>query len=725
MKKCLLLLLAANWLMILNAQIGSLDTGFGDKGIQLYTHAPVITGNVFKVLPTTGNYYYKIFSTSTYGEAAISIAKYSSDGTLETSFGTDGFSDNLAIHFADAAIQEDGKLIIAGSTTGFLYGDIHDDELVARFTTSGKLDLGFGNAGLFRKTYTAFSYEFTRSLVITNNQLVVKGYSKSLVGGFGFNHIDIIDQNGTNTNTLNLAFSPSLQQFYPEYYNYDIAFQGQKILLATSAPDLTGNGNFYTLQRYLANGSPDAGFGINGSTALGNAFFNGQPIVANQGEKIVVAAYSLNPISKNYGFAVGRYNNDGSFDNGFNGNGMQTIDFGDINPVAPKALICRGDTVYIGGNKYNATTNALDFAIACLDKHGLPDSLFNGNGKQVTGISDHSFSLEKMAVTENRLAVLGRAYSGTKGLTVVKALYMLEDNSLVLTCPADTTVFTDKGKCTAIVKGIHPKINGLDNSTNIRYALTGATTAAGQGAVSGLSFNKGLTLVNYTTITDPSKKGSFRVSVLDKEAPVITGVSTSPAYLCPANHKMKPVEINYLATDNCGPVTTQLSITSNEPQKDKNDDSDEPDDWSITDAHHILLRAERSGKGSGRIYTIRIITTDAAGNADTALVTVSVPRNTHGQPDCNGNENLNAKAFPNPTRNYFTIQTNSNDNQKLTLNVFNQLGRLIEFRSNIPANSSIQIGHRYAKGIYLVELIQGKQRTILRLIKAADSFLNY
>ena len=39
------------------------------------------------------------------------------------------------------------------------------------------------------------------------------------------------------------------------------------------------------------------------------------------------------------------------------------------------------------------------------------------------------------------------------------------------------------------------------------------------------------------------------------------------------------------------------------------------------------LRAERSGTGNGRIYTITYMVTDACGNSTTMQVTVSVPHN--------------------------------------------------------------------------------------------------
>jgi len=98
------------------------------------------------------------------------------------------------------------------------------------------------------------------------------------------------------------------------------------------------------------------------------------------------------------------------------------------------------------------------------------------------------------------------------------------------------------------------------------------------------------------------------------QAPVITGAFASPDVLWPPSHTFADVTINYTETSNC-PSTCTLSVTSNEPG---------PDEWIIVDAHHVQLRAERNGNGSGRVYTITITCTNAGGTT-TQAVTVLVP----------------------------------------------------------------------------------------------------
>ena len=71
-------------------------------------------------------------------------------------------------------------------------------------------------------------------------------------------------------------------------------------------------------------------------------------------------------------------------------------------------------------------------------------------------------------------------------------------------------------------------------------------------------------------------------------------------------------------SDGCGAADCRIvSVTSNEAGTD---------DWQITGPLTLDVRAERLGRGTGRVYTITIECRDAAGNVATSTVTVTVPR---------------------------------------------------------------------------------------------------
>ena len=101
--------------------------------------------------------------------------------------------------------------------------------------------------------------------------------------------------------------------------------------------------------------------------------------------------------------------------------------------------------------------------------------------------------------------------------------------------------------------------------------------------------------------------------------PVIGDASASPDILWPPNHKFVDVTIGYAETSDC-PSTCALSVTSNEPG---------PDEWVVVDAHHVLLRAERDGNGSGRTYTITITCSNSGGTTTRTLMVV-VPHDQSG-----------------------------------------------------------------------------------------------
>ena len=96
--------------------------------------------------------------------------------------------------------------------------------------------------------------------------------------------------------------------------------------------------------------------------------------------------------------------------------------------------------------------------------------------------------------------------------------------------------------------------------------------------------------------------------------------------LWPPNHKMADVTVAYTTTDNCGIPVCSLSATSSEPD-DGGGDGSTTGDIEIVDPHHLRLRAERSGGGPGRRYTVAVACTDSGGGSSTAQTTVVVPHN--------------------------------------------------------------------------------------------------
>jgi hypothetical protein len=130
---------------------------------------------------------------------------------------------------------------------------------------------------------------------------------------------------------------------------------------------------------------------------------------------------------------------------------------------------------------------------------------------------------------------------------------------------------------------------------------------------------------------------SASVEIIDTTPPTIS-VSISPDTLWPPNHKMVLVTPAITATDNCSaaPTIQLTAITMNEGEETNTFDSNYDytmgdghtiDDIQVSENNDIYLRAERSGTGTGRIYTITYIAIDASGNTATASATVNVPHN--------------------------------------------------------------------------------------------------
>ena len=161
-------------------------------------------------------------------------------------------------------------------------------------------------------------------------------------------------------------------------------------------------------------------------------------------------------------------------------------------------------------------------------------------------------------------------------------------------------------------------------------ALTYVWTSP-SGATAGAALSVSLPVGTHVfTLSVDDHNGGFAsdqvvITVADTKAPEITAVSATPSVLLQANHSMVPVTVSASITDCDQSASCKIvAVTSNEPD-DGLGDGDTAIDWKITGDLSLEVRAERGGRGTGRVYTITVACTDTAGNTSTSTVTVTVP----------------------------------------------------------------------------------------------------
>ncbi|MFH0344929.1 MAG: HYR domain-containing protein [Chromatiales bacterium] len=141
-------------------------------------------------------------------------------------------------------------------------------------------------------------------------------------------------------------------------------------------------------------------------------------------------------------------------------------------------------------------------------------------------------------------------------------------------------------------------------------------------------FPLGTTTVTFTATDDAGNSASATttVTVVDTTPPTINSVTADPNTLWPPNHKLRPVTVSVDVSDICdaAPGCKIISVSSNEPINGLGD-GNTASDWVITGDFTVKLRAERSGTGNGRVYTITVQCADNSGNSSTRTVEVRVP----------------------------------------------------------------------------------------------------
>ncbi|HJU53970.1 MAG TPA: alpha-amylase family glycosyl hydrolase, partial [Pyrinomonadaceae bacterium] len=220
----------------------------------------------------------------------------------------------------------------------------------------------------------------------------------------------------------------------------------------------------------------------------------------------------------------------------------------------------------------------------------------NGGSVVVTSGSATSIAVSTEGTTTVNLRAVDNAGNVSSLVTRVVKLDVTKPN---VSCPVVPDAQAN-ASCQAAIPNVTSGVTASDNLTPVgSLVITQSPTA---GTMVGLGTHN--ITVTVTDLAGNSQSCTTTFKVVDGTAPSVTGVSVSPSVLSPPNHKMVNVTVNYLTADNCGAgVTCTLSVTSNEPVNGAGDGDTAPD-WEIVDAHHVRLRAERSGSGTGRVYTI-------------------------------------------------------------------------------------------------------------------------
>ena len=157
---------------------GSLDSSFGTVGLVQVSLGVSTNGHSVVVSPdgsvTVGGY----VENATNGGSPCFIARFTSAGKTDTTFGTAGVTlvslSNDYSHYCHSLVQQaDGKFVLGGSV---VRSSTSSDFLMSRFTTSGQLDTTFDSDGIVTTAFTSSS-EASAALLQPDGKIVLGGYS--------------------------------------------------------------------------------------------------------------------------------------------------------------------------------------------------------------------------------------------------------------------------------------------------------------------------------------------------------------------------------------------------------------------------------------------------------------------------------------------------------------------------------------------------------------------
>jgi uncharacterized delta-60 repeat protein len=344
---------------------GSLDTTFSLDGVVTTDFGNQINDQSYGMaVQSDGKILVVGDSYSGSSTTDFAIARYTVDGTLDTTFSGDGL---VTTDFGDTGetgygvtLQNDGKILVAGylMLSRYFFATV-------RYNTDGSLDTTFSDDGLVI-TDVGSSYDYAQSVTMqSDGKILVAGCSNDKFALIRYNPDGSLDSSFSDDGKVTTDFSGG------DDGRSVIVQSDGKILVAGSS-----NGDF-AIVRYNADGSLDADFGSGGklTTDFSGGYDDGRSVTLQSDGKILLAGSV--EISSQYDFGIARYNSDGTLDTTFSDDGKVNTDIdGGTYDVATNVKVQSDGKIIVSGVSWKEGGSGTDFALVRYNADGTLDASF-------------------------------------------------------------------------------------------------------------------------------------------------------------------------------------------------------------------------------------------------------------------------------------------------------------------------------------------------------------
>jgi uncharacterized delta-60 repeat protein len=286
------------------------------------------------------------------------IVRYDTDGTLDTTFGSDGNGKvPAAVTVRSILLQKDGKIIVAGWKTEGSSTDI----AVARYSPDGILDTTFGKNGV--ATIDIGDTDRAYGVAMDEDKKILLAGSTNIASNTGSTDLKIalvrLDENGIVDSSFgkNGLYVKDLTAGIDDYAAGIAVDSACRIVVGGTSGN--GGSGKYVVLRLDKKGKIDNSFGASG-VATGNIDGHLTNLLLQEDDKIIVSGMSGD--DTNSYFTVARYTATGRLDAGFGSAGVAAVDFGSTADAANGIAIRKdGKIVAVGSN---GVVGSSDFVMA-------------------------------------------------------------------------------------------------------------------------------------------------------------------------------------------------------------------------------------------------------------------------------------------------------------------------------------------------------------------------